>query len=484
MLIRGSRGEGIPNRRAVFLRRVCATVIVLLLAGGVGAGAEPAPSGSPDFPHEPGAVLPEDARLDDYVRYAMKHNPDLAAVFHRWQAARETVPRARALPDPQFSFSVVVDRVERGPEYMGERYMLSQRVPWFGRRALGGEVAEARADAEAERLEAVRLDLVHRVSRAYFEYAFQHQALGIARENLNLLVRLESVSRAMFRAGSAALSDVNRAQMEIGRLDDQVRSLEDLLGVAAARLNVALGRPAHAPLPAAPPERPSLQPVPDLPARSDEAWLGLAREHNPGLGAARHDAEGQRRAVALAHKGYYPDVTVGVEYARGASARMAMMDGGGSDMLAGTVAVNLPVWRGTVGAGVRQGQARLGEAGRRVQSLENSLEADLKLALYNHRDSLRKVALYGGTLLPMARQTLATTETAYRAGDAGFSDLIDAQRVLLEFSLAHERAAADRAQAFTQIQALVGRPIHADPAVDPPPMEGPGGRRGPIPEPE
>jgi outer membrane protein TolC len=68
----------------------------------------------------------------------------------------------------------------------------------------------------------------------------------------------------------------------------------------------------------------------------------------------------------------------------------------------------------------------------------------------------------------MARQTLATTETAFRAGSAGFSDLIDAQRVLLEFALAHERAAADRAQAVTRIRALTGGPPAGDPAGGPP----------------
>jgi outer membrane protein, heavy metal efflux system len=47
-------------------------------------------------------------------------------------------------------------------------------------------------------------------------------------------------------------ADVNRAQVELGRLDEQLRSLLDMLGPAAAELNAVLGRPAHARLPAAP----------------------------------------------------------------------------------------------------------------------------------------------------------------------------------------------------------------------------------------
>jgi outer membrane protein, heavy metal efflux system len=408
------------------------------------------------------AALPEGARLDDYVQYAMKNNPELEAAFYQWRTALEQVPQVRTLPDPMASFSIVLDQVEREAEYMGERYTLSQTFPWFGKLSLEGEMAVAMADAAAQQLEAVRLQLIDRVSRAHAEYVYAHRAVGIARENSALLVRLESVTREMFRGGLANLSEVSRAQMEIGRLDDQVRSLEDLLEVAAAELNAALGRPAHASLPAVTDmsATPSPQAVSALPEFSDQQWLSLARQHNPQLAAARHQTQQQRQAVARARRNYYPDITVGVEYARDGSARVAMMDGGGADMLAVMFSVNLPIWRGKYDAGVREMQARHDAVNRDLEGQANRLEADLKVALYTYRDSLRKMALYGDTLRPLAQQTLSTTEAAYRTGNAGFSDLIDAQRVLLEFSLAHERAAADHAGAIARIQALVGRTLN------------------------
>jgi len=202
--------------------------------------------------------------------------------------------------------------------------------------------------------------------------------------------------------------------------------------------------------------RPTLHVMAALPAYTDAQWLALARQDNPELAAARYDTEQQHLAIALARKSYYPDLAVGVEYARGGSARLAMMDQGGSDMLAGMISINMPIWRGKYDAEVREAQALASEAQRRIESREIRLEADLKRALVTHRDSLRKLELYGQTLLPMARQTLTTTEMAYRAGTAGFSELIDTQRVLLEFALAHERAAADLAQTHVRIQALVG----------------------------
>mgnify|MGYP001222915214 CR=1 FL=1 len=78
------------------------------------------------------------------------------------------------------------------------------------------------------------------------------------------------------------------------------------------------------------------------------------------------------------------------------------------------------------------------------------------MALYNLRDAERRIALYTDVLLPRARQSLASTEAAYRAGTVEFISLIDAYRLPLEFELALARAQADRAQRLAEVEAIVG----------------------------
>ena len=99
---------------------------------------------------------------------------------------------------------------------------------------------------------------------------------------------------------------------------------------------------------------------------------------------------------------------------------------------------------------------RLQATGREARAREFAVEAELKTALFAYREGERKLQLYGGTLLPKARHALEATEAAYRAGTSGFMDLVDSQRTLLEFELARERAAADRAIAAARVRALVG----------------------------
>jgi len=475
----GSRVRRFPRPARARIRAAllaAAAIAVLLVGGCAGARDERALANWRQVedtlygPHErkraaaatgaaiaaPDMELPATATLDDYLRFAARHNPGLEAAFHRWRAALAQVPQAGSLPDPQASFGIVLDEVDRSATYMGERYSLAQMFPWFGKRQLRGDVALADAVAAGQRFEAARLELVVQVTRAYTEYAYLEQAVQIARDNRELLVRLESVAGARYRAGTASQADLIRAQVELDRAEDLIQSLADIRGAAAAELNAALGRPVLSPLPAVAGSavEQAFAPLPEL---ADEQWLTLATDRNPELAAMRRETAGRQLAINLAHREYYPDIMVGIEYARGGSARMSRMDGGGADMVTGMVSINLPLWRGRRDAGVQEALARYSFMTSQVRERELALAVELKLALFAYRDSRRKLELFGGALLPKARQSLATTETAYRVGEAGFTDLVDAQRIVLEFALAHARAAADGAQAAARLRALVGR---------------------------
>jgi hypothetical protein len=311
-----SAARGHPNPNSVAIVRAFLAVALAGLATGCAVPVQaPEPAAWPaersawsDIPElrpragrvaepSPGATsgLPEDSTLDDYIAYAMRHSPELDAAWQRWRAAAERVPQAQSLPDPRLGFGIVLDQVDADAEYMGERYSISQMFPWFGKLALRGDVALEDAQVEARRFEAARLALVERVTEAWFELAWLHQAVATARENRELMIHLESVARARYRVGAVSQADVNRAQVELGRLDDQLRSLEDMRGPAAATLNAVLGRPAHARLPGQF-DAPSRQPPAPLPELDDAQWLALARTRNPELAAAQHRVAREQRA--------------------------------------------------------------------------------------------------------------------------------------------------------------------------------------------
>ena len=87
--------------------------------------------------------------------------------------------------------------------------------------------------------------------------------------------------------------------------------------------------------------------------------------------------------------------------------------------------------------------------------------ASLERSHFELRDAERRVELYAYTLLPKARQSLEVTQNGFTSGDVDFLDLIDAQRTLLEFELAYERAQADRSTRRAKLEQIVGTDLDA-----------------------
>ena len=404
--------------------------------------------------HEPRLPnLTESSKLSDYLAYAALNNPGLEAAFNRWKAATERIPQVKALPDPKFNYLYYVQEVETrvGPQRHG--LGIAQVFPWFGKLKLRGDVATEAAHAARRRYDAVKLRLFFEVKDAYYEYYYLAKGVVITKENINLVKHLENVALSRYKAAAGRHPDVVRAQVEVGKLEDRYQSLLDLREPIVARLNAALNRPAEADIP-----WPSEISVDDANAVDAELLAELATE-NPELQALDFEIGKSRRAIELAKKDYYPDFNFGLNFIDTDTSSVGSPPDNGKDPVIAVISLNLPLWRDKYDAGVREARARYYAARQDKKEKTNSLSSQLKMVSYRLRDARRKIDLYGEALLPKARESLKVTESSYLAATGSFTDLIDAQRIFLEFALAHERALADHAQSLARLEMLVGREI-------------------------
>ena len=400
--------------------------------------------------------LDEQATLEDYLRYAALNNAGLEAAFNRWQAALETVPQAESFPDPRFSFATFIEEVETRVGPQRQKFGIVQVFPWFGKLRLQGNVAVEAAAAAQQEYEKAKLALFYRVKAAYCEYWYLSRAIAVTKEHVKLVTNLEGVARTRFKAGAAPHSSVMQAQLELGKLDDRLRSAEAMRGPIVARLNAALNRPMHLPLPWP-------RSLPEATASFADAQVlqGFA-ESNPELRRLDRLADREKAAIAVAKKGYYPDISLGVDYIDTADALNPAVTDSGKDPLIAMVSVNLPIWQGKIRAAERAARFRKAAVDEDRIDTAKRLEADLALVLYNFRDAERKVDLYKDTLVPKAEQSLKVAQQGFEAGSTSFITLIDAQRLLLEFQLARQRAQADKVQRLAEIEMFVGRGVVSD----------------------
>jgi outer membrane protein TolC len=394
--------------------------------------------------------LNEDSGLNDYLVYAALNNPQLEASFNRWKAALEMVSQARTLPDPRFNYGYYIQEVETRVGPQEQRVGLSQMFPWFGILKLRGEAALEGANAMQQQYEAAKLKLFDEVKQAYYELYFVGRAVGVAMENVDLLKQLEEIARSKYESGTAEHGDVIKAQVELDKLRDRLRTLQDFKHPVAARLNAALNRPAESALPFPTNHSPGV-----LPSGTAQL-LEQLKSSNPELKSLDFLAEKDKAAIALARKEFYPDVTLGVDYVQTGEARMAGVSDSGKDPVMVGFSVNIPLWWSKYRAGVREAETRYEATQQDRQDRANRLSTDLQLALFKYQDVERKIALYRDALIPKANQNLEVILRSFEAGRSDFLSLIDAERILLEFQLTYERAVADREQGLATVEKLVG----------------------------
>jgi len=117
--------------------------------------------------------------------------------------------------------------------------------------------------------------------------------------------------------------------------------------------------------------------------------------------------------------------------------------------------MTLPIWRDKIAAEIAGAQASKRAAEARLTTEQVQLAAELASMLFMYRESARNDTLLRDKLLPKARQSLDAARAGYVNGRAGFLDLIDAQRTLLEFELMGIEARTQRELALASLSLAI-----------------------------
>lgn len=409
----------------------------------------PATEGMPDIQ----AAHSEIKELTSYLVDAARNNDDLYAAFYNWKAALQREASVSGLPDPRFSFAWFIQPVETrtGPQEF--KYGLSQTLPWFGKLGLKGEQALRDADIKKARFDNLKLKIFTEVKKTYYDYAYLAQAIRITRENIGLMKYLESVARTRYSTGAGAYDGVIKTQVELGKLEERLSSLEERKGPTVAKLLAAMNSADDQKLPF-----PESIPVMEIGMSSDELKEEF-KAGNPRLKELDHSVDREKISVELAKKDYYPDFTFGVEYIQTGDSRSPNVTNADRDPIVTGMSVNLPIWMNKQDAQLSEAENKVKSASRKRAGLERNLTADLELEIYKYQDAIRKVSLYRDSLTPKAEQSLAVSIEAFQSGTATSGDLIDAERTLIEFQLAYYQALAEQAKRVATIEYLVGREI-------------------------
>ncbi|MDH3215415.1 MAG: TolC family protein [Candidatus Krumholzibacteria bacterium] len=390
------------------------------------------------------------AQLEDYLAYAAKQSPALQAAFYQWKSLVERSGYTGALPDPWISYTYFIENVETRVGPQNQRFMLRQSFPWFGTLGARTDITLETANAAYQTFQSQTLKLFYQVKSAYYEYYYLGRDIAITRENLELLKFWESVARAKYRVGLKQHPDVIKAQVELGKLEDRLLTVEEMVRPVAARLRAVVNLPdtTHLPLPT------EIE-IEEVTVDRDSV-VAQVFANNPDLKSLLHLIDREKAAKRLATKLSLPSFFVGVDYVQTGEAVNPTLKDSGKDPWMASAGISLPIWFGANKARTQEAEAQYRRARNNYVDAQNRLRALTEKILFEYEDALRKTRLYRDGLVPKAEQSLNANYTAYQAGETDFLDLLDAQRQLLDFQLQFERSRSNLAISRAEIELVAG----------------------------
>lgn len=415
----------------------------------------PAPVRPPAADHLPqfGRELTPEA----VVAEVLARNPTVAQMTAAVEVAAARYPQVTSLDDPVFSSWVAPASLGSNMVNDAARFEVSQKLPFPGKRALRGEVAQAQATAAGYDLEDTKLQLVEMAKAAYADYAFAERALEVNADGRKLLEEFKQNAETRYKTGQTPQQDVLQADVELGKQSEQRLARERAKTVAVARLNTLMSLPAESPLP---PSAKEVGPTVLLP--EPKALRDLALSRRPDLSALAARISADAATLGVAEKEYYPDVEAMAAYDsfwQAADNQQRLRPQVGFRM-------NLPIRLDRRRGAVSEATAQLLQRRAELTRQQNQVGFDVQQAFAQVRESEQGVKLYAEKILPAARENVKSAQSAYVNGKTPFLALVEAQRSLVELRDRSYLAAADYERRRATLERVVGGPIQ--PASGPP----------------
>ncbi len=377
--------------------------------------------------------------LNEVVRAVLDHNPDLRAVEQSRTTARAGVVSASALPNPKLEWNQGRNSARVPGAAAGTVQGWAVALPIENPAVRGARVEAARAGEQGSVhfVATTRNALVAQVRLRAYEMVLREAEVEAAKEAVRLLEQAHERVRVRVDSGEAARYEIIKADAEI----IQARQQEQTARLRAEQAQLALGRLAAGQLPV----RFRLDVSLEDPLRIEDMGEIDPMEH-PELRQLKAEVERAQARLDGAKASRWPGVELRYGQTREPDVRLNTVG----------VSIQIPLLdqhRGPIDEAASElERARLQLEGRQIELRQQTLQAWKELEMAR----LRTQALSQGSVRE-AESALRVAEAAYRFGERGILDVLDAQRVLRSIRADLLDARYQLQAARIQLEYLAGR---------------------------
>lgn len=376
--------------------------------------------------------------LDRALSLAEQGSPRLRAADAITRHAQSGLVVAGQYPNPDVEVSTGNSRSRMVGAIPGSTQTIgiSQPLDLPGVRAPRQRAAQAGVLASEHARDDMRISVYAEIRQSFFEVLRRRAELEVAEDTVKLFEQVRDSVAARVRVGEAPRLELLRAESETLVVASAAERARLRVEQGTAELRQAIG----APLPA----RIELDGRPQTQPASPE--IGQLREQmlarHPGLAQAHAQVEQARRRLDTerALRTLQPVLRAGVD--QDPELRQWRIG----------ISVPLPFWNRREGQ-IGEGIAALTIAEQALEQRRIELDAALESSLSRHRIATRQISALQSVVV-QAEAALRVAQAAYRFGERGILEVIDAQRTLRTVRLDHLNAHYDQQAAWIELERL------------------------------
>lgn len=374
---------------------------------------------------------------------AMSSSRSVQAAREQVNAARYAVDGAAAFPNPELEYLSGTARA-RGPAGNpgdARSVALTQPIdlPW--RRSARIGAAEAGLDAAVAGSRMFEADLLARLRLRYFDVLRREAELKNAREDAGLMEGVRSRIALRVQTGEAARFELIKSEAETLNAQKTAQAAGFRVEQARTLLRQVVGAalPAEFKLTSRLRDVPALIPLDSVRQQMDGG--------SPDLARSRAEVVRAERQLALERAQRWPGLALKAGMDEDPDTRVSKLG----------LVVSIPLWDRRSGP-VGEAAAQLARAKNELEAQQFSLSQGLEIAYQQYEIALTQVTALESGIVRQSEAALKVAEAAYRFGERGFLEVLDAQRVFRAARAELIAARYELAAAWVDIERLRAAP--------------------------
>lgn len=392
----------------------------------------------------PSAAAASVLTLNDLLALGLRQNPAVLAAQDQVTASEGMAAAARAYPNPEISGLTGRGREQNVPNPLSGSvysFALHQAIESPGLRNPRIQAADASVQAADAARRSFENDAVAAIKLAYYDLLRRQDEAQASQEDLHLTQKIRDSIALRYQVGESPRFDLITAETE--RLN--ALKAHELALLRSRQARIALRQAVGQAIPDA------TQIVGDLPEAGAMPSLAALQEqlnaHNPELQQVEAENQAAESRVDWQKAQRLPQWSVVAQHDADPTLSSSRVG----------LAVTIPLWDQHSGH-VMQAQAELARSRHMVHSRRLWLEESLASTYERFESARSQVSLLQNELLVQATDARNVAEAAYRHGERGILDWLNAQRTYRVARSEWITARYDLATVIVEIDRLLATP--------------------------